>query len=47
MNKLIENINDFNTYFGVLNCNESFYENFEFISSPNEDLGAGMIWYNN
>ena len=52
MNKLIEKINeykkinsDIKTYLGVLKWKESFYEKFGFVSRPNEELGAGMILY--
>ena len=34
------------TYLGASKGKESFYEKFGFISRPNEDLGAGMILYN-
>ena len=33
------------TYLGASKGMESFYERFGFISRPNEDLGAGMIFY--
>ena len=53
MNKLIEKINEYKkvnpeirTYLGASKGKESFYEKFGFISRPNEDLGAGMILYN-
>lgn len=49
---LLEQINtykkinpDIRTYLGASKGKESFYENFGFISRPNEDLGAGMILY--
>lgn len=52
MNKLIEKINEYKkvnpeirTYLGASKGKESFYEKFGFISRPNEDLGAGMILY--
>ncbi len=52
MNKLIEKINEYKkvnpeirTYLGESKGKESFYEKFGFISRPNEDLGAGMILY--
>ena len=54
MNKLIEKINeykkinsDIRTYLGASKGKEKFYEKFGFISRPNEELGAGMILYNN
>ena len=54
MNKLIEKINeykkinpDIRTYLGASKGKESFYEKFGFVSRPNEELGAGMILYNN
>lgn len=54
MNKLIEKINeykkinpDIRTYLGAAKGKESFYEKFGFVSRPNEELGAGMILYNN
>ena len=53
MNKLIEKINEYKkvnpeirTYLGATKGKESFYEKFGFISRPNEDLGAGMVLYN-
>lgn len=53
MNKLIEKINEYKkvnpeirTYLGASKGKESFYEKFGFISRPNEDLGAGMVLYN-
>lgn len=53
MNKLIEKINeykkinpDIRTYLGASKGKESFYEKFGFVSRPNEELGAGMILYN-
>ena len=52
MNKLIEKINEYKkvnpeirTYLGATKGKESFYEKFGFISRPNEELGAGMILY--
>lgn len=52
MNKLIEKINEYKkvnpkirTYLGATKGKENFYEKFGFISRPNEDLGAGMILY--
>lgn len=52
MNKLIEKINEYKkvnpeirTYLGATKGKESFYEKFGFISRPNEDLGAGMVLY--
>ena len=33
------------TYLGASKGKESFYEKFGFISRPNEELGAGMILY--
>ena len=52
MNKLIEKINEYKkvnpeirTYLGESKGKESFYEKFGFISRPNEELGAGMILY--
>ena len=52
MNKLIEKINEYKkvnpeirTYLGASKGKESFYEKFGFISRPNEELGAGMILY--
>ncbi len=52
MNKLLEQINeykkvnpDIRTYLGASKGKESFYEKFGFISRPNEELGAGMILY--
>ena len=52
MNKLLERIDeykkinpDIRTYLGASKGKESFYEKFGFISRPNEDLGAGMILY--
>lgn len=52
MNKLLEQINeykkvnpDIRTYLGASKRKESFYEKFGFISRPNEELGAGMILY--
>ena len=36
---------DIRTYLGASKGKESFYEKFGFISRPNEDLGAGMILY--
>ena len=52
MNKLIEKINEYKkvnpeirTYLGASKGKESFYEKFGFISRPNEDLGAGMVLY--
>lgn len=54
MNKLLEQIDeykkvnpDIRTYLGASKGKESFYEKFGFISRPNEELGAGMILYNN
>ena len=54
MNKLIEKINEYKkinpeirTYLGASKGEESFYEKFGFVSRPNEELGAGMILYNN
>ena len=54
MNKLIEKVNeykkinsDIRTYLGASKGKEKFYEKFGFISRPNEELGAGMILYNN
>lgn len=53
MNKLLEQIDeykkvnpDIRTYLGASKGKESFYEKFGFISRPNEELGAGMILYN-
>jgi len=37
---------DIRTYLGASKGKESFYEKFGFVSRPNEDLGAGMILYN-
>lgn len=52
MNKLIEKINEYKkvnpeirTYLGATKGKENFYEKFGFISRPNEELGAGMILY--
>ncbi len=52
MNKLIEKINEYKkvnpeirTYLGATKGKESFYEKFGFISRPNEELGAGMVLY--
>ena len=52
MNKLIEKVNEYKkvnpeirTYLGATKGKESFYEKFGFISRPNEELGAGMILY--
>ena len=52
MNKLIEKINvykkmnpEIRTYLGASKGKESFYEKFGFVSRPNEELGAGMILY--
>ena len=52
MNKLIEKVNeykninsDIRTYLGASKGKEKFYEKFGFISRPNEELGAGMIFY--
>ena len=52
MNKLIEKINEYKkmnpeirTYLGASKGKESFYEKFGFVSRPNEELGAGMILY--
>lgn len=52
MNKLIEKINEYKkvnpeirTYLGASKGKESFYEKFGFISRPNEELGAGMVLY--
>ena len=36
---------DIRTYLGASKGRESFYEQFGFITRPNEDLGAGMILY--
>ena len=54
MNKVIEKVNeykkinpDIRTYLGASKGKESFYEKFGFVSRPNEELGAGMILYNN
>ena len=54
MNKIIEKVNeykkinpDIRTYLGASKGKESFYEKFGFVSRPNEELGAGMILYNN
>ena len=54
MNKLIEKINEYKkinpeirTYLGASKGKESFYEKFVFVSRPNEELGSGMILYNN
>lgn len=54
MNKLLEKINEYKkenpeirTYLGASKGRESFYEKFGFVSRPNDDLGAGMILYNN
>lgn len=54
MNKLIEKVNeykkinpDIRTYLWASKGKEKFYEKFGFISRPNEELGAGMILYNN
>ncbi len=53
MNTLLEKINEYKkvnpeirTYLGASKGRESFYERFGFISRPNDDLGAGMILYN-
>lgn len=53
MNKLLEQVDeykkvnpDIRTYLGASKGKESFYEKFGFISRPNEELGAGMILYN-
>lgn len=53
MNKLLEQIDeykkvnpDIRIYLGASKGKESFYEKFGFISRPNEELGAGMILYN-
>ena len=52
MNKLIEKINEYKkinpeirTYLGASKGKEHFYEKFGFVSRPNEELGAGMILY--
>lgn len=52
MNKLIEKINEYKkvnpeirTYLGASKGKENFYKKFGFISRPNEELGAGMILY--
>ena len=52
MNTLLEKINEYKkvnpeirTYLGASKGRESFYERFGFISRPNDDLGAGMILY--
>jgi len=37
---------DIRTYLGASKGKEKFYEKFGFVSRPNEDLGAGMILYN-
>lgn len=34
------------TYLGASKGKESFYEKFGFVPRPNEELGAGMILYN-
>ena len=54
MNKVIEKVNeykkinpDIRTYLGASKGKESFYEKLGFVSRPNEELGAGMILYNN
>lgn len=53
MNTLLEKINEYKkvnpeirTYLGASKGRESFYERFGFVSRPNDDLGAGMILYN-
>lgn len=53
MNTLLEKINEYKkvnpeirTYLGASKGRESFYEKFGFVSRPNDDLGAGMILYN-
>ena len=33
------------TYLGASKGKENFYEKFEFISRPNDELGCGMILY--
>lgn len=52
MNTLLEKINEYKkvnpeirTYLGASKGRESFYERFGFVSRPNDDLGAGMILY--
>lgn len=52
MNKLIEKINEYKkvnpeirTYLGATKGKENFYKKFGFISRPNEELGAGMVLY--
>ena len=37
---------DIRTYLGASKGKEAFYEKFGFVSRPNEELGAGMILYN-
>ena len=52
MNNILEKINEYKkmnpeirTYLGASKGKESFYEKFGFVSRPNEELGAGMILY--
>ena len=52
MNMLLEQIDEYKkvnteirTYLGASKGKESFYEKFGFVSRPNDDLGAGMILY--
>lgn len=54
MKKLILQIDEYKkvnpnirTYLGASKGKEAFYEKFGFVSRPNDELGAGMILYNN
>ena len=51
MNKILNKVNEYRrvnsgirVYLGASKGKEGFYEKFGFVSRPNENLGAGMVW---
>lgn len=51
MNKILDKVNEYRrvnpsirVYLGASKGKEGFYEKFDFVSRPNESLGAGMVW---
>ena len=51
MNKILNKVNEhgrvnpnIRVYLGASKGKESFYWSFNFVSRPNESLGAGMVW---
>lgn len=54
MNKILDKVNEYRrvnpsirVYLGASKGKEGFYEKFDFVSRPNEILGAGMVWNSN